>query len=193
MTAPRVILVCALAFTACGGRSAETTPVALDAATLSDVSLFRQEFPGATPPRSFSGQCLPRSLPLGSDGIPNCLVVAARSIDPAGPGEIEACQRCSDPGFAPLTTTLPLEQIGEGLSNFNCLCAVTPVPRSAGCPPEGPTGWPSEDSAWCYADDGGPRVAEFCANSGDPALLGFSIAPVGVTTYVACFEAATNP
>jgi hypothetical protein len=195
MTDCRALTLCVLAMTACSGSTQETAGVApdavapslaTDASTASTAPLFWQEYPylpqdGAdgAPPDSVTFQCFPQPLPVRPDGMPNCIVVVARALDSALAG---LCQRCDEPGLEPLITTIPLDRIGEGLSMFDCVCAVRALPSDADCLPGAPGGW-------CYEgprDGGIPRPPE-C-----PAALAFPIVPHGSTTYVACFEPGVN-
>ena len=63
-------------------------------------------------------QCLEGTvLDLGAAQVPNCFVVLARfPRDGGSPGDLAACEQCSEPGLAPFVPSVPLEDIGQGLS-----------------------------------------------------------------------------
>jgi len=134
--------------------------------------------PGQDPP--FAAACLVGGpLPVGANGLPNCIVVSARPV--SSPEQLAACKQCDVPGLEPLVSPVPLETIGEGLSNHPCLCAVTSLP-SAGCPDESIQ---SSVASWCYTTPGSTPSIPTCAPS---ASLGFSEGAVeSGTLYVACF------
>jgi hypothetical protein len=199
MTDWRTLTLCVLAMTACSAHtpvSAAAAPdavapsAAADASTPSVAPLFQQEYAylpqeGAdgAPPDSLAHQCFPRPLPLGLNGLPNCIVAVARSVHGQ---QAAACMRCSDPGLEPLTTAIPLDRIGEGLSTFDCVCAVRALTSDVDCNP--PSGAPD---GWCYEgtrDGGGPGPRE----PDCPGALAFPIVPIGSITYVACFEPGVN-
>ena len=123
--------------------------------------------------------------PVGDNGGANCVVVSAQ-FPSIGPQErIAACTKCDAPGLEPFVTSVPLESIGEGLSKYACLCAVTQLPSNAGCAlpllPRPGGSW------WCYSASppGGPACGQ---------VLGFSpgLFESG-TIYVACFGPETTP
>jgi hypothetical protein len=193
----RMFVVCVLVLAACGGQSAEATSAAPDAAPPSvsaDASspsleaLYQQLYPfpvlpytaaDGGLPDTLAAQCFPRPMPLASDGQPNCIVVVAR---PENDQQVAACERCTDPGLEPLVTSISLDRIGEGLSNFDCVCAVRALPSDSGCSNWGALG------GWCYAgppDAGDPGP---CSMGG----IRFPPVPAGSTTYVACFEPGVN-
>jgi hypothetical protein len=106
---------------------------------------------------------------------------------PAGSGsadEIAACEQCNAPGLAPFIAPVPLESIGEGLSAYQCLCAVAPLPSGTHCPPDD---W--SNASWCYTPAAGENPG-----CGPRPILGFTAAvDAGVTwqngtLYIACFE-----
>jgi hypothetical protein len=171
----------------CGGEQLATTAGLPDGATAAPT-LFRRHFPFAESypdsPPELSISCLDAGLPVGDNGLPNCVVVSANW--PAGSGsaeEIAACQLCNAPGLAPFIAPVPLETIGDGLSGYQCLCAVPPLPSGARCPPDE---WPN--ASWCYATTP-PELPAVC----EPRL-GFSPAEdagaawANGVIYVACFE-----
>jgi len=170
----------------CGGEQREATAEPPDGAEAA-TPLFRRQLPFAeSQPASqpyVTVTCLDAGLPVGDNGLPNCVVVSANL--PAGTGsadEIAACEQCNAPGLAPFIAPVPLESIGAGLSGYQCLCAVTPLPSSARCPPD-----QGSSASWCYSTTAAPTPC-------GPPQLGFSAAlDAGATwasgmLYIACFE-----
>jgi hypothetical protein len=140
--------------------------------------------------------CLDAGLPVGDNGLPNCVVVSANF--PAGTGSadaIAACEHCNAPGLAPFIAPVPLESIGDGLSNYQCLCAVAPLPSNARCPPIEippfpPDGAPDEESnaSWCYATADAASFTPCGPILGFSAALDAGAAWANGRLYVACFE-----
>jgi hypothetical protein len=190
MTRSRMIVLCALALAACSGGTGEATvpdasppSVAADASSPSLEPLYQELYPelphygpDGGPPDDLASQCLPRPLPLAADGLPNCIVVAARSLGDSD--QIAACGRCTDPGLEPLVTGIALDRIGEGLSNFSCVCAVRALADDLACQSGG--------AGWCYR---GANAARGPCSTG--AIM-FPAVPFGSLTYVACFEPGVN-
>jgi hypothetical protein len=176
----------------CGGEQLATTTGPPDGAQTA-TPLFRRQIPfAASQPAGQANltiTCLDAGLPVGDNGLPNCVVVSANL--PAGSStadEVAACQLCNAPGLAPFIAPVPLESIGEGLSGYQCLCAVAPIASSDRCPP-----YEGSNASWCYAtpDSGEPDPC-------DRPRLGFTAAVdagaawagAGVL-YIACFEPQT--
>jgi hypothetical protein len=133
---------------------------------------------------SFRLQCLDGPLPVGDGGLPNCVVVTARSLPWPGTSEQRvACNQCDEPGLAPFVAPAPLDAIGEGLSNYSCLCSVTALPPGS-CPPAEDTGVAS----WCYSENAGPPHGGFCSSRPGPILAFSAGALEHGTLYVACFD-----
>jgi hypothetical protein len=192
----------------CGGEQLATTAEPPDGAAAATAAaatpLLQRQFAFAESQpagqASVAISCLDAGLPVGDNGLPNCVVVSANW--PAGTGsadEIAACEQCNAPGLAPFIAPVPLASIGDGLSGYQCLCAVNPLPSGARCPPIvvppfEPDSAPDEGSnaAWCYATD-----TSFAPCG--PSHLGFSAAlDAGAawasgTLYIACFEPQTTP
>jgi hypothetical protein len=141
---------------------------------------FQMLYPQTQGDVSVVFQCLPGPLPLGDNGLPNCVVVTAQSSAPRTAEQLAACRACDAPGLEPFTSSLSLDAIGEGLSNYQCICAVTPSPASAGCPPA-----ESSSAGWCYATKHDLPVS--CAPRPGP-ILGFAQGTSqSGALYVACF------
>jgi hypothetical protein len=152
-------------------------------------ALFQATYPLPTPPPqtpllSLSFQCLPSGLhlPAGPNGLPNCTVVVVRTPASQTPDAIADCQRCDLPGLEPFVPSIPLNEIGVGLSDPSCVCSVSPLAHSAMCPPEDST-----TASWCYADAPTDGPTDVCASAGDGGIIGFSLGGVVGTLYVACF------
>ena len=147
---------------------------------LFELSVPQGEKPGPT----IAFQCLTITLPVGSNGLPNCFVVVER---PLGSETLAECQQCDDvPGLAPFVPSVPLSELGQGLTNGSCLCSVTPSANPAACliNPE-PT-----IATWCYVNPAqvpDNPVATGCASKGG-GVLAFSstVGPTG-HLFVACF------
>jgi hypothetical protein len=181
----------------CGGTGASAEPAdaspagdaPADASAQSEVLyryLYMQEEP-VDGQAALTSQCLLGPLPVDPHGIPNCVVVSA--IVPATHSEeaIAACNKCDAPGLEPFVAPAPLESIGEGLSNYACLCAVKPRPE-VGCDSFG------DDDAiasWCYSKGGDPSGA--CAQPPGPFLSYSPTTLMSGTVYVACFSASAAP
>jgi hypothetical protein len=128
-------------------------------------------------------QCPDASLPVGDAGLPNCVVVSARM--PYSEDDFKACQRCDAPGLEPFVAPVPLDSIGEGLSNYSCLCAVKPLP-----PSQPFCSFPDTTTAsWCYSGASEPP----CGSKPGPTLLFSQGALVSGTLYVACFDQPAVP
>jgi len=127
---------------------------------------------------------------VADNGLPNCIVVSARL--PRGAGvtgdQIVDCERCDNtPGLEPFVAPVPLERIGTGLSNYACLCAVSPLASGLPCPAED-----SSSASWCYSETPPGPLPNSCAPRPGP-ILGFSgPALVSGTLYVACFDPQTG-
>jgi hypothetical protein len=143
-------------------------------------ALLQDSYPQAsgTPEQPVAIQCLGSlSLPLGPNGLPNCDVVVER---PLGTTTLAECQKCDDvPGLIPFVPSVPLNELGEGLTSGSCLCVVTPLAKQASCPNLDET-----IATWCYASStqapGGP-----CGSSN---RLAFSpLVNESGHVYVACF------
>ncbi|HEX4445693.1 MAG TPA: hypothetical protein VH044_03125 [Polyangiaceae bacterium] len=132
----------------------------------------------------FARQCLENLLPLGEGAMPNCVVVSARMLPDASEQELADCERCDAPGLEPFDGSAPLESVGEGLSSYRCVCAVSSAPRGLPCPAQD-----GSSASWCYATivGNGPPLCAPPFSSG--AYLGFSgPALTSGTLFVACFE-----
>jgi hypothetical protein len=135
-------------------------------------------------------QCLQSlRLPVGPNGLPDCYVVVDR---PLGSETLADCQKCDDvPGLVPFVPSLPLNQLGDRLTNQSCLCTVTPL-VNAKCPD-----FDNASASWCYvgsataAMNGNHGAGEACAED-DGGIIAFS-QEVGMAgqVYVACFPLAS--
>jgi hypothetical protein len=141
-------------------------------------------YPPTSPVALLSFQCLPSGLhlPVGPNGLPNCTVVVVRTPASQTPDAIADCQRCDAPGLEPFVPSIPLNEIGVGLSDASCVCSVSPLAHSAQCPPEDSTA-----ALWCYADAPTDGPADICASEESGGIIGFSLGGVTGTVYVACF------
>jgi hypothetical protein len=204
MTRARAFLLLAtgggVACIACGGRAASTSvspsdegPGAGDSgfsalhdgsALLHDGVLFQGSY--GVLPAVFTTQCLPGTvLPLGSDGLPNCFVVLARiPYDGGAPGDLAACRECAEPGLTPFVPSVALEDLGQGLSDYQCLCTVRALPTGSQCPP---TDWTT--NSWCYTGTPGSENLTPCRANG---AIGFASVTAG-TVFVACFPPGASP
>ena len=107
--------------------------------------------------------CLRSGLPVGSNGLPNCFVAVER---PLGSETLAECQQCDDvPGLAPFVPSVPLSELGDGLTNDSCLCTVTPTANPAACPFFGPT----TTASWCYVS---------------PAQAPETLGPIGICPFL---------
>ncbi len=177
-----------LVLCACGGHQESATAESPDGSAPDgahvDGLVFRDLYP-QTPeggPR-LAAQCFDAGLAVGDNGLPNCIVVIART--PPWPGtaeQVAACNACDAPGLERFVAPVPLETIGEGLSNYGCLCAVTPPSPDADCSPFSDD--PSKAS-WCYP---GTVPSPF----GEPCLTFSPGLSQSGTLYVACFEQVTT-
>jgi hypothetical protein len=199
-------LLCALLF-GCGGRTlhppgelgaSESDDAGAVGASASDASgaaapLFQAVYPQWGPPHfqdagtTFMKQCLKAPLPVGGNGVPDCVVISARSSVRTADGS--SCDPCG-PGLEPYMSSLPLESIGAGLSDYPCLCAVPSLPPASGACELARE--QSPDGFWCYAPMGGTN-ASTCAPDPGPALLYSTGLMESGTVYVACFEPQTTP
>ena len=186
----RTVAFSLLVMTGCGGNVAPVEDVPADAAV---PLLFQSNYVGFAPPPggqapSLSYQCLPKPLPLGPSDLPDCVVVEARFPPGAGtPNEVDACQQCGEPGLEPFVSTVPLDQIGEGLAQFQCLCQVVPLPRSAACPAFDGAG---TTSSWCYGENAAHIPTTECPGGN---VIGFSGVPASdASLFVACFSPSTS-
>ena len=135
-------------------------------------------------PTTISFACLPIALPVGPNGLPNCFVVVER---PLGSETLAECQQCDGvPGLAPFVPSVPLSELGQGLTNDSCLCSVTPSANPAACfiDPQPPI------ATWCYSSPAqipDTPPAKICTSK-DGGVLGFSstVGPTG-HLFVACF------
>ncbi len=126
-------------------------------------------------------QCLAGTvLDLGAAQVPDCFVVLARfPRDGGSPGDLAACERCSEPGLSPFVPSVPLEDIGQGLSDYRCLCTVRATAMGAPCPSPDPS-----TNSWCYSPDPAPM----CAGSG---FIAFS-SPTAGTLFLACYAPGSH-
>jgi hypothetical protein len=177
----------------CGGEQLAAKVEPPDGAVAA-TALYRNQFAFAesqlASQASLAVTCLDAGLPVGDNGLPNCVVVSANL--PAGDSsteEITACGLCNAPGLAPFIAPVPLESIGDGLSGYQCLCAVTPLPSSARCPPD-----EGSNASWCYAaaDSAAPSPCGL-ADLGFSAALDAGAAWTSGMLYIACFEPQTAP
>jgi hypothetical protein len=174
----------------CGGEQLATTAEPPDGAGAA-TPLFRSQLPFAeSQPASQASVaviCLDAGLPVGDNGLPNCVVVSAHLPGNSSAEEIAACGLCNAPGLAPFIAPVPLESIGDDLLGYQCLCAVTPLPSSARCPPD-----EGSNASWCYAtaDSGGPAPCEL-PRLGFSAALDAGAAWASGMLYIACFEPQT--
>jgi hypothetical protein len=188
---PKTRIVVLLVFWGCGSAepSAEVADGAAsrvaEAGACVPTAVFEELFPqaGHTDAGNVVEQCLEAALPLDSKGLPNCVVVTAS--DP--PGDEQAvldCNRCDTPGLEPLVATIPLDSIGESISNYSCICAIKP-PSSMDCPPA-----PADPGGawWCYSErPPGPPDLNNCAPRPGPGIWLSPAAQESGTVYVACF------
>ncbi len=189
-----------LVLSGCGSRTGAdatvdpTAPVEQPDASTEVRALARYVVPtGPQLPNATVAQCLDGPLPVGGNGLPNCIVLRARFLANEGNAEdIAACEQCSAPGLTPFIAPVPLDVIGDGLSNYQCMCAVSPLPAGAECPP---APWsPSSIAAWCYTEN----PPHPCFTASEPIvspMIGFSTPAVSsalsgptTTVYIACFE-----
>lgn len=182
-----------LVATGCGGRDGAVAVPAMDASAPDGAgaagALFQDLFPqqqevAGQPGAALAYQCLERPLPVAGNGLPNCIVVSPQMPAGGTAQDLAACKRCDAPGFEPFVASIPLERIGEGLSSYACICAVSPLARDLPCP-----GMDPSTASWCYADgaSGSPQEATCSPHPG--SILGFSgQATARGPLYVACFE-----
>jgi hypothetical protein len=186
---PKVGIVVLLLLWGCGSTqpSAEVADGAAsrvaEAGARVPTAVFEELFPqaGHADAGNVVEQCLEAALPLDRNGLPNCVVVTAS--DP--PGDEQAvldCNRCDAPGLEPFVATIPLDSIGESISNYSCICAIKP-PSTPDCPP------PTDPSAWwCYSErPPGPPDFNNCAPRPGPSIRLSVAAQESGTVYVACF------
>jgi hypothetical protein len=148
--------------------------------------VYRNLFPRQAPVDAgpfLTLQCLPAPLPVDENGTPNCVVVSAiQPIDGSSEG-VAACNRCDAPGLEPFVAPAPLESIGEGLSNYSCLCAVKRRPGPDCSVDDDPT------PSWCYSSSDEPRCSP-----GPGPFLAFSPTALEIgQLYVACFAVPGQP
>ena len=185
----------------CGGRTGSADTELMDGSTGSaatepmegsapdgspgDGLVFQMVYPQEAPESgSFDAfQCFDAG-PVGDNDGANCVVVSAQFPSVAPQQHVAACTKCDAPGLEPLVTSVPLESIGEGLSKYACLCAVTQLPSDAGCEFPAPT---QDGFWWCYSASapGGAACGQQLAFS--PGLFESG------TIYVACFGPQTTP
>ena len=126
--------------------------------------------------------------PSRPNGLPNCVVVSARTSVQDDAQGLAICQECAEPGLEPFIAPVPLERIGAGLSSYPCLCGVMPLPSNAVCP-----SLDSSTASWCYTV--APAGSAPCSGP----ILGFSPLASSVpvsesgTLYIACFEPEAGP
>lgn len=172
---------------ACGGKASPPpgpTPAPQALASWSYVGVDGP-VPGGT--SLLVDQCLAPALPLGADGVPDCVFIrAAYPHGTAAADVVATCQLCNAPGEAPVPTATPLGSMAPGLAGFDCLCVVGAEPAATPCPPPG--GFVATSPAvWCYA----PSEPN-CAGQGATSALEFSpAASVGAVLYGACFAPGT--
>src|SRR5271168_222129 len=85
----------------CGGEQTAATTELLDGA-VEAAPLFQNLYPrilGGEDVLSF--QCLSAALPVGDNGLPNCVVVSAGFPEGGTPEQVEACEQCDAPGLEP--------------------------------------------------------------------------------------------
>jgi hypothetical protein len=182
----------------CGGAGASPGAVGAGAGDASaDVGVQSDAVYRALSPRQapvdggpvFTLQCVPAPLPVDKNGTPNCIFVSAiQPIDDSSQG-IAACNRCDAPGLEPFVAPAPLESIGEGLSNYSCLCAVKPRPGPDCSPPD-------DDStpSWCYSSaPSSSAIPGFCPPGYGPFLAFSPPALEAGPLYVACFAVPGQP
>ncbi len=168
------------------------------------AALFQSLYPGQPDPQAPGFgyevvQCLTEALPIRDSGLPNCIVVSAGLLPQSEDGgSVDRCGPCDAAGLEPFTSSIPLDQIGEGLAAYPCLCAVAPLPVGSGCPPidlfpDPDASYDSRASWWCYGQPGDSLPADNRCAPRPGQFLGFSGAATGSgTLYVACF-AQTAP
>jgi hypothetical protein len=143
-------------------------------------ALFQASYPqaAATPEETYAIQCLGSlRLPVGPNGLPNCDVVVER---PLGTKTLAECQKCDDvPGLIPFVPSVPLNELGEGLTSESCLCAVTPLAKQTHCP-----NLDEMTANWCYASPT-QAAAGPCGSSNGIAFT--QQANESGRVYVACF------
>jgi hypothetical protein len=125
------------------------------------------------------GQCLPTTLPVESNGAPNCTVVAARFPTGTGtPAQVAACKQCGETGLSFFPPSI-LASVSSKLAQYDCVCLVE-APSSQGCPMRPGQGGPSV--SWCYENGGG---ATPCPG---PWLAFDAPSTFGADLYMACFN-----
>ncbi|HEX3769536.1 MAG TPA: hypothetical protein VHV30_01670 [Polyangiaceae bacterium] len=156
-------------------------------------SIYQESLPQTPPGKSVTFTCLPLSLPVGPNGLPNCDVVVER---PLGAETLAECQRCDDvPGLVPFVPSIPLSELGDDLTDQSCLCTVTPLANPAQCPlfdEEDDDG--GDPAAWCYErPDPSSITAGVCSSvAQNGGILAYSPAvSLAGQLYVACFPLPT--
>jgi hypothetical protein len=126
-----------------------------------------------------SDPCLPDSVVAGSDGLPECVVVAARlTAGTATAAQIDACARCDAPGLGLLPVGRPAWVLSSELAQYACLCRIDAV---SPCPVAESEGLGA--ASWCFR----PQAA---ASGCGGAALHVDLPPVyDAAVYVACFAA----
>jgi hypothetical protein len=169
----------------CGGEEAGPTP---PPQAIAGASWAYMEVDGPTPAGTsvLADQCLTTSVPLGADGLPDCVFIRAEyPHGTAAATDVAACQACTAPGEAPVPSSVQLASVSPDLAGFDCLCAVAALPAAAACPPAG--GFTAASpAAWCYTAT--------LASCGPTAAIAYSPAASQLATlYGACFAAGTYP
>jgi hypothetical protein len=172
---------------ACGGKASPAPTPAGPPQALATWSYVGVDGPVPGGTSLLVDQCLAPPLPLGADGVPDCVFVRAMyAHGTAAPADVAACQLCNAPGEAPVPQATPLASMAPGLDAFDCLCVVGAEPAATACPPAGGFAATSP-AAWCYA----PSEPN-CATQGATSALEFSpAASEGAVLYGACFAPGT--
>ena len=124
-----------------------------------------------------SDQCLPDSVVPGSDGLPECIVVAARlTAGTATAAQIDACARCDAPGSARFRRVGPRGSSARSSRSTRACVVSAPCPHVRSGSPRG-----LATASWCI-------VPQAAASGCGGAALHVDLPPVDdAAVYVACF------
>jgi hypothetical protein len=144
-----------------------------------ECPLYRASLPADASDRGASEQCLPDAVLPGSEGLPDCIVVAARlPIGTATASQIDACSRCDAPGLRARTLPLPAWIVSPELEQYSCVCHIDARPQC----PVAEAGEVSTAS-WCYSSKSAT------SGCGGAALHIEVPSAYEAAVYVACFAA----
>jgi hypothetical protein len=175
-----------LLVSACAGREQPAGPT-----PLYSESYPSEPEPSDSGPPPWLTQCLPEPLPVGANGMPDCVVVRARFPHSpqatATPDDIDACRACDEPGLSPVSPSIPLASINADLPSFDCVCVVN---ASGPCPDRGP-GPPTPPQSWCYNASFSDAFGYGCST---PTSITFGENTARqAAVYLACFAQGTVP